>query len=38
MEERKWCIRVSVTKIEGKRRRGRPRLRWEDNITNVLQK
>jgi len=37
MEERKWCIRISVAKIERKRARGRPRCRWED-ITDVLQK
>jgi hypothetical protein len=38
MEERKWCIRISVAKTEGKRPRGRPWCRWEDNITDVLQK
>jgi hypothetical protein len=38
MEERKWCMKVSVAKVEGKRPRGRPGCRWENNITNVLQK
>ena len=35
--ERRGVYRVLVGKIEGKRRLGRPRRRWEDNIKMVLQ-
>ena len=31
------CIQVLVGKPEGKRRLGRPRHRWEDNIKMDLQ-
>jgi hypothetical protein len=34
--ERKGVYRVLVGKPEGKRSLGRPRLRWEDNITTVI--
>jgi hypothetical protein len=32
MGERRVVYRVLVGKPEGKRRLGRPRLKWEDNI------
>jgi hypothetical protein len=35
--ERRGEYRVLVGKIEGKRPRGRPRRRWEDNIKMDLQ-
>jgi hypothetical protein len=35
--ERRGLYRVLVGKPEGKRRLGRPRLRWEDNIEMDLQ-
>ena len=37
MGERRVVHRALVGKPEGKRRLGRPRRRWEDNITLVLQ-
>jgi hypothetical protein len=37
IEERRGLYRVSVGKPEGKGPRGRPRLRWEDNIKMGLQ-
>jgi hypothetical protein len=37
MGESRGVHRVSVAKPEGKRPRGRPRRRWEDNITMDLQ-
>jgi len=37
MGERKGVYRVWVGKPEGKRRLGRPRRRWEDNIKMDLQ-
>jgi len=37
MWERRGAHRVLVGKPEGKRLRGRPRCRWEDNITMDLQ-
>jgi len=36
--ERRGVCRVWVGKPEGKRPRGKPRLRWEDNIKMDLQK
>jgi hypothetical protein len=38
MRERRRVYRVSVGKPEGKRRRGKPRRRWEDNIKKDLQR
>jgi hypothetical protein len=35
--ERRGVYRVLVGKTEGKRQRGRPRRRWEDNIKMDLQ-
>jgi hypothetical protein len=35
--ERRGVYRVLVGKLEGKRRLGRPRRRWEDNIKMNLQ-
>jgi hypothetical protein len=32
MVERRYAYRVFVGRPEGKRLRGRPRRRWEDNI------
>jgi hypothetical protein len=37
MGERRGVYRVSVGKPEGKSKRGRPRLRWEDNIQRDFQ-
>ena len=37
MEEGRRVHNVLVGKPEGKRRLGRPRLRWEDNIKMDLQ-
>ena len=37
MGERRGVYRVLVGKPEGKRPRGRPRRRWEDNIKMGLQ-
>jgi len=37
MGERRGVYRVLVGKPEGKRRLGRPRRRWEDNIKIDLQ-
>ena len=37
LEERRCIYRVLVGKPEGKRPLGRPRRRWEDNITMDLQ-
>ena len=37
MGERRGVYRVLVGKPEGKRPRGRPRRRWEDNIKMDLQ-
>jgi len=37
MGERRCVYRVLVGKPEGKKPRGRPRLRWEDNIKMALQ-
>jgi hypothetical protein len=37
MRERRGVYRVSVGKPERKRRIGRPRHRWEDNIKKDLQ-
>ena len=37
MEEGRGAHRVLVGKQEGKRPLGRPRRRWEDNITMDLQ-
>jgi len=37
MGERRGVYRVLVGKPEGKRRLGRPRCRWEDNIKMDLQ-
>ena len=37
MGERRGVYRVLVGKPEGKRRMGRPRRRWEDNIKMDLQ-
>jgi len=37
MGERRGVYRVLVGKPDGKRQRGRPRRRWEDNIKMVLQ-
>jgi len=37
MGERRSVYRVLVGKPEGKRPRGRPRRRWEDNIKMDLQ-
>jgi hypothetical protein len=37
MGERRDVYRVLVGKIEGKRRPGRPRRRWEDNVKMSLQ-
>jgi hypothetical protein len=37
MEEGRGVYRVLVGKPEGKRTLGRPRCRWEDNITMELQ-
>ena len=37
MGERRGVYRVLVGKPEGKRPLGRPRCRWEDNITMDLQ-
>jgi hypothetical protein len=37
MVERRGAYRVLVGKPEGKRPLGRPRRRWEDNITMDLQ-
>jgi hypothetical protein len=34
--ERKGAYRVLVGKLEGKRPLGRPRRRWEENITMYL--
>jgi len=36
MRDRRGVYRVSVGKPEGKRRLGRPRRRWEDNIKKDL--
>jgi len=38
MRDRRGAYRVLVGKPEGKRRLGRPRSRWEDNIKMCLQK
>jgi hypothetical protein len=38
MEKRRGVYRVLVGRPEGKRPLGRPRRRWEDNITMDLQK
>jgi len=38
MGERRGVYRVLVGKPEGKRPLGRPRRRWEDNITMDLHK
>jgi hypothetical protein len=38
MGEDRGVYRVLVEKPEGKRPIGRPRRRWEDNITTDLQK
>jgi hypothetical protein len=38
MGERRGVYRILVRKPEGKRPIGRPRRRWEDNITMDLQK
>jgi hypothetical protein len=38
MAERRGVYRVLVGKPEGKRPRGRPKRRWEDNIKMDLQK
>jgi hypothetical protein len=35
--DRRDAYRVLVGKIEGKRPLGRPRLKWENNITMALQ-
>jgi len=37
MRERRGLYRILVGKPEGKRPLGRPRLRWEDNISTDLQ-
>jgi len=37
MGDRRGAYRVSVEKADGRRTRGRPRLRWEDNIKMDLQ-
>jgi len=37
MRERRAVYRVLVEKTEGKRRLGRSRRRWEDNIKKDLQ-
>jgi len=37
MGEEKWVYRVLVGKSDGKRRLGRPRRRWVDNIRMDLQ-
>ena len=37
MEERRGVYRNLVRRSEGKRPRGRPRLRWDDNIKMDLQ-
>ena len=37
MEERRGVHKVLVGKPEGKRRLGRPRRRWEDNIKMDLE-
>jgi len=37
MEDRRGLYRILVGKPEGKRPFGRPRRRWEDNITMDLQ-
>jgi hypothetical protein len=37
MGERRGLYRVLVEKPEGKRRLGRPRCRWENNIKMDLQ-
>jgi hypothetical protein len=37
MGERRVVYRVLAGKSEGKRPRGRPRIRWEDNIKMNLQ-
>jgi 3-oxoacyl-ACP reductase-like protein len=37
MDEGRGVYRVLVSKYEGERPLGRPRLRWENNITMDLQ-
>jgi hypothetical protein len=37
MGERRGVYRILLGKPEGKRPRGRPRSRWEDNIKKDLQ-
>ena len=37
MGDRRGAYSVSVGKSDGRRTRGRPRLRWEDNIKMDLQ-
>jgi hypothetical protein len=37
IEDRRGAYRVSVGRSEGKRRLGRPKRRWKDNITIDLQ-
>jgi len=38
MEERRGACMVVVGKPQGKRRLGRPRHRWEDNIKWILSR
>jgi hypothetical protein len=38
MGERRGVYRILVGKPEGKRRLGRPRHRWEDNIKMIFRK
>jgi hypothetical protein len=38
MGEKRGAYRILVGRPEGRRSRGRPRLRWEDNIKMDLQK
>ena len=37
MEQSRNAYRISIGKLEGKRPLGRPRRRWEENITTDLR-
>jgi hypothetical protein len=38
MEEKNPARRVLVTVVEGRRQRGRPKLRWEDGVMEDARK
>ena len=38
MEEQSATGRVLVAVVEGRRQRGRPKLRWEDGVMEVARK